>query len=78
MSCSKKQHWATCGTLTLDLKVASQVRYGLFVLMPCLFRPFWQVVFEICFCFFDLILYVPSTIFQLNRGGSSWVEPVLS
>ena len=26
----------------------------------------------------DLILYVPSTIFQLNRDGSSWVEPVLS
>ena len=25
---------------------------------------------------FDLILYVPSTIFQLNRDGSSWVEPV--
>ena len=21
----------------------------------------------------DLVLYVPSTIFQLNRGGSSWV-----
>ena len=30
------------------------------------------------FCLFDLILYVPSTIFQLNRNGSSWVEPVLS
>ena len=30
------------------------------------------------FCLFDLILYVPSTIFQLNRDGSSWVEPVLS
>ena len=29
------------------------------------------------FCLFDLILYVPSTIFQLNRDGSSWVEPVL-
>ena len=29
-------------------------------------------------CLFDLILYVPSTIFQLNRHGSSWVEPVLS
>ena len=28
--------------------------------------------------FVDLILYVPSTIFQLNRDGSSWVEPVLS
>ena len=27
-------------------------------------------------CLFDLILYVPSTIFQLYR--SSWVEPVLS
>ena len=27
---------------------------------------------------FDLILYVPSTIFQLNRDRSSWVEPVLS
>ena len=27
---------------------------------------------------FDLILYIPSTIFQLNRDRSSWVEPVLS
>ena len=26
----------------------------------------------------DLILYFPSTIFQLNRDGSSWVEPVQS
>ena len=32
----------------------------------------------VCFCLFDLILYVPSTIFQLNREGSSWVEPVVS
>ena len=30
------------------------------------------------FVLFDLILYVPSTIFHLNRDGSSWVEPVLS
>ena len=30
------------------------------------------------FCLFDLILYVPSTIFHLNRDGSSWVEQVLS
>ena len=29
-------------------------------------------------CLFGLILYVPSTIFQLNRDGSSLVEPVLS
>ena len=27
---------------------------------------------------FDLILYIPSTIIQLCREGSSWVEPVLS
>ena len=30
------------------------------------------------FCLFYLILYVPSTLFQLNRDESSWVEPVLS
>ena len=29
-------------------------------------------------CLFVLILYVPSTIFRLNRDGSSLVEPVLS
>ena len=29
------------------------------------------------FVLFDLILYVPSTIFKLYRDGSSWVEPVL-
>ena len=33
---------------------------------------------SVLFCLFDLILYVPSTSFQLNRDGSSWVEPVLS
>ena len=27
---------------------------------------------------FNLILYVSSTIFQLNRDGSSCVEPVLT
>ena len=32
----------------------------------------------VLFVLFDLILFVPSTIFQLNRDGSSWVEPVLS
>ena len=32
------------------------------------------VVFDL----FDLILYVPSTIFQLQRDGSSWIEPALS
>ena len=32
----------------------------------------------VLFCLFDLILYVPSTIFQLYRDGYAWVEPVLS
>ena len=30
------------------------------------------------FFLFDLILFAPSTIFQLYRGRSSWIEPVLS
>ena len=30
------------------------------------------------FCLFNLFLYVPSTIFQINRDWSSWVKPVLS
>ena len=30
------------------------------------------------FVWFDLILYAPSTIFQLKWDGSSWVKPVLS
>ena len=33
---------------------------------------------SVCFCLFNLILYVPSIIFLLNRDESSWVEPVLS
>ena len=33
---------------------------------------------NMCKFLFDLILYIPSTIFQLNRDESSWVEPVLS
>ena len=39
-----------------------------------------KVMLTITFCLFlfDLILYVSSTIIQLNRDGSSWVEPVLS
>ena len=33
---------------------------------------------DVCLVLFDLILYVPSTILQLNMDGSSWVELVLS
>ena len=37
-----------------------------------------RIFAEDVFVLFDLILYVPSRIFQLNRDGSSWVQPVLS
>ena len=51
------------------------------VLWVAVFRG-WLVCsgFDVCLfvCLFDLILYVPSTIFQLERDGSSWVKPVLS
>ena len=36
-----------------------------------------QATQEISICLFDMILYVPLSIFPLNRDGSSWVEPVL-
>ena len=38
----------------------------------------FQLIHALLFFLFDLILYVPSTIFQLNRDGSSRIEPVLS
>ena len=46
-----------------------------------IFAPIWALGRGLMYCFvclFDLILYIPSTIFQLNRDGSSWVIPVLS
>ena len=39
---------------------------------------YYRGVIGYLFCLFVVILYVPSTIFQLCRDGSSWVEPVLS
>ena len=41
-------------------------------------RYYYFVLFVCLLLFFYLILNDPSTIFQLNRDGSSWVEPVLS
>ena len=38
----------------------------------------WNYFVCTLFCLFDLILYVPSISFQLNRDESSLVEPVLS
>ena len=36
------------------------------------------VVIGTLFCLFDLVLYIPSTIFHICRDGYSGVEPVLS
>ena len=41
-------------------------------------NPSCKCVARTLICLFDLILYVPLTIFQLNRDGSYWDEPVLS
>ena len=49
-----------------------QFSYNSFVLLIT-----WSISMD-PFVLFDLILYVPSTIFQLYRDGSSWDEPVLS
>ena len=52
----------------LNATIQNQLAFLQFYYLPC------HTTFV---CLFDLILYVPSTIFQLNRDGSSWVEPVL-
>ena len=44
-------------------------------LHPLMFTKEWFCLFV---RLFDLILYVPSTIFQLNMDGSCWVELGLS
>ena len=58
------------------------------MLCDVMFERIWYFSLDIYFvgfdniglfvCLIDLILYVPSTIFQLNRDGSSWVEPILN
>ena len=55
-------------------------KYGIWEFLIHNLTPETQLLTAIGYetCFFYLILYVPSTIFQLNRDGSSWVEPVLN
>ena len=57
--------------------------YLIFFFMKILsitFAAYTQIALQTSFnlFLFDLILNILSTIFQLNRDGSSWVEPVLS
>ena len=46
--------------------------------LTAIYKIFIHSTSQIIVCLFYLNLYVPSIIFQLNRDGSSWVEPVLS
>ena len=45
---------------------------------PIIQRKDISIVKFVFVCLIDLILYAPSTVSQLYRDGSSWVEPVLS
>ena len=65
----------------VGLRCVMVVFPGQAYLLLALSRPlstFVQTNIPRAFCLFDLILHVPSTIFQLNRDGSSWIEPLLS
>ena len=66
------------------------VRYGTWLYWFLIFAFFFTLIVSIpdrcllpyfdcidSWSLFILILYVPSTILQLNRDGPSWVEPVL-
>ena len=52
--------------------------YQFYQSIPVLRDVGWYVSFLFKLFLLDSILYVPSTIFQLCRDESSWVEPVLS
>ena len=59
------------------LRITQLERYTVRLKKLCLYQYSCLLVF-LFFFLFDLIIYVPSTIFQLNRDGSFWIEPVLS
>ena len=61
--------WYNCVLVSLCYRSASWqlLDFGLICLIKEL----------ICVCLFVLILYVPSSIFKLNRDGSSWTSTKL-
>ena len=65
------------GTLSSQFKDFFSISWHMQSLMASLLNHFHHTG-SLFVCLFDLILNVPSTIFQLYRNGSSWVEPVLS
>ena len=77
---------AKCMRVKLLLFSYPAVYTGVLGAVSWIYHEFWKrdvfvladTVKPVFLCLFDLILYVPSTIFQLNRDRSSWVEPVQS
>ena len=64
---------------TVNRSVVGRIKSLIKVNLHDLSLIFFTLKFPVVFFLLDLmILYVPSTIFQLYRDGSSWVEPVLS
>ena len=82
MSIQKRNVYEILGQILLDPILLNIIlRKRLKLIGHCIFKgPLRLSIRPIqCFvCLFDLILYVPSTFFQLYRDGSSLVEPVLS
>ena len=70
--CSSHCFWGFCVGLCFGMHYFD---FSSFVIILTRMR---KLVPLLLLLLFDLILYVPSTIFQLYRDGSSWVEPVLS
>ena len=72
---------AVCSVSTLFASILnSSVMLGNYLQQATSADDIFRCIFFLALyvCLFDFILYVPSTIFQLYRDGSSWVEPVLS
>ena len=76
-------HWCPGSGVVLNCIDAWSLHPYLLLFQLCFLSPKsyttsgYDIIFDMI-CLFDLILYVPSTIFQLNRDGSSLVEPALS
>ena len=74
------QVYSACNSLCYRVSVEKleQIPYMLKLNHAAVFPHLLQILRHLkVFVLFDLILYAPSTIFQLCRNGSSWVEPVL-
>ena len=87
LTCYSSDHDISMANADIDALHAGSLRITVAYVFPRKFTFYKWCVTKVAHCinlsifeclFVCLILYVPSTIFQLYRDGSSWVEPVLS